>query len=378
MTIFDYQVGPAKTAKANTPNNNPTANNNQAKSATGSSVATYGDLMKQLEQPLFRAKQLAQWLWVHRANNYDEMTNLPADLRDKLKTAAPLKRAMAEKVVKSKDGTRKYLIRFADGTSVEAVGLPSIDDPACADSTKRLTVCISTQAGCSLACVFCATGRSGLIRNLSAGEIAEQVRIVGEGFKLRVSNVVVMGQGEPFQNYNATLAGLRILNAAEAEGGFGIGARRITISTSGIVAGIRRLADEPEQFTLAVSLHSAIQETRDKLMPGLASNNLNRLATALLDYWKATHRRPSLEYALIDDVNTSAAETAALISFAQRTKAHVNLIPLNATDANLKAATQVEASKLSGALRDAGIEASIRAERGADIKAACGQLTQAE
>jgi len=408
MTIFDYQIGApvSASAAAAKSTNVPTHN---SKSATGSSVATYADLMKQLGQPAFRAKQLAQWLWVQRAKSYDDMTNLPAQLRDQLKTTAPLKRALAEKILHSKDGTRKYLIRFADGTSVEAVGLPSSsdNDPSHTDtgadtnSTKRLTVCISTQAGCALGCIFCATGRSGLIRNLSAGEIAEQVRIVSEDFNMRASNVVVMGQGEPFQNYNATLAGLRILNASEAAGGFGIGARRITISTSGIVAGIRRLTDEPEQFTLAVSLHSAIQETRDKLMPGLASNNLNRLATALLDYWKATHRRPSLEYALIKDTNTSPEEITALTAFAQRTKAHVNLIPLNTIEAsknshhetrqtkssddadtnnptstNLKAATQTEATKLANTLKNAGIEATIRSERGTDIKAACGQLAQ--
>jgi len=336
-------------------------------------IPSYADLMAQLNQPNFRAKQLAQWLWVRKVNSYDEMTNLSADLRAQLKELAPLQRATVEQVQKSKDGTRKYLLRFADGVCVEAVGLPALDR-----KSQRLTVCISAQAGCALKCSFCATGQGGFVRNLLPGEIAEQVRIVGDDFDCRVSNVVVMGQGEAFQNYDAVLAALRILNAPKTEGGFEIGARHITVSTAGIVKGIERFAAEPEQFTLAVSLHSAVQTTRDTLMPGLQGQTLEKLESALTDYYAKTGRRPSLEYALIDKVNTTGPENIALIGFARKTKAHVNLIPLNAVEGlsnkAIKPAGQLEALHLANTLRPEGIPVTVRARRGADIDAACGQL----
>jgi len=370
-----------------------------------STPPSYYDLMRQLEQPSFRAKQLAQWLWVSKQSNYahsyDDMTNLPADLRKQLEELAPLNRGVAECVQRSKDGTRKYLIRFADGVQVEAVGLPAFEpghlgrrsSPAnqgndsdgsngSGDNTdvlkrpKRLTVCLSTQAGCAMGCIFCATGKSGLIRDLTPGEIAEQVRIIGEDFKVRISNVVAMGQGEALQNYDATLAGLRILNAPESEGGFGIGARHITISTSGIIKGIKQLQAEPEQFTLAVSLHSAIQATRNLLMPGLKTQTLPQLKEALMDYFETTQRRPSLEYALVHKTNTTPEEIAALVHFARETRAHVNLIPLNETGSKFKMADNVETMHTAKVLRAEGIEATVRMRRGADIDAACGQLKQ--
>jgi len=338
----------------------------------GDTAASYQTLMKQLGQPAFRAKQLAQWLWVRGAQSYDDMSNLPAELRIQLADTAPLQRATVQQRQISKDGTRKYAIRFADGVSVEAVGLPSLKM-----EDQRLTVCLSTQAGCAMACAFCETGRGGLIRNLTAGEIAEQARIVGADFEQRVSNVVVMGQGEPFHNYDATLTGLRILNASEDKGGFGIGARHITLSTAGIIKGIKSLASEPEQFTLAVSLHSAIQSTRDKLMPGLKAQTLALLETALIDYSETSNRRPSLEYALIHKTNTAPEEIVALIQFARKTKAHVNLIPLNPTSSQFKTADNVEAMHTAKVLRAEGIETTLRKRRGADIDAACGQLKQA-
>ncbi|MCL2403782.1 MAG: 23S rRNA (adenine(2503)-C(2))-methyltransferase RlmN [Coriobacteriia bacterium] len=362
-------------------------------------VPSYSELMKSLGQPSFRAKQLAQWLWVRGANSYADMTNLPATLRTQLEEVAPLQRAEVECVQHSKDGTRKYLLRFADGTCVEAVGLPSTDT-----ESQRLSVCLSSQAGCALACTFCATGRGGLSRSLLPGEIAEQLRVISADFGRRVSNVVVMGQGEPFQNYGAVLAGLRLLNADTDNGGFGIGARHITISTAGIIKGIDRLTAEPEQFTLAVSLHSAVQETRDKIMPGLKGQSLEKLGDSLVRYYKKTKRRPSLEYALIDKTNTSPSEVAALTNFAQKTKAHVNLIPLNEIEVaggacgdssqaqsraaasdrkahldsstKLKSANQEETQSLARKLSAAGIQVTVRQKRGADIDAACGQLAQ--
>ncbi|MCL2679892.1 MAG: 23S rRNA (adenine(2503)-C(2))-methyltransferase RlmN [Coriobacteriia bacterium] len=346
-------------------------------------IPSYADLMDKLRQPSYRAQQLAQWLWVRAAARYDDMTNLPADVRTQLAQMAVFQRAVIADVQHSRDGTRKYLLRFADGICAETVALPQRGYET-SDGSARLTVCVSAQAGCTLACSFCATGRSGFSRNLLPGEIAEQVRVVAADYGHRVSNVVVMGQGEPFLNYDATLAGLRIINAANAAGGLGIGARHITLSTAGIISGIKRLAAEPQQFTLAVSLHSAVQATRDRLMPGLQGQPLAELNAALQAYYQQTKRRPSLEYALIAGVNDSTAEIAALAQFARSCSsggAHVNLIPLNASatdDAllDLQPTNAATAARIAETLRSSKVEVSIRASRGSDIAAACGQLAQ--
>jgi len=212
----------------------------------------------------------------------------------------------------------------------------------------------------------------GLARDLSPGEMVDQINVVAEDFGRRVTNVVAMGQGEPFANYDAVLGALRFMNS---ENGLGIGARHITVSTCGLTSGIRRFADEPEQFTLALSLHSAIQETRDRLMPGVSAVMLPILREALVDYATATGRRPSLEYALIGGVNDSDAELQALIAFCRDMLVHVNLIPANpvAETGFLRAAVDRTRAFERG-LQSAGIDVSVRAERGSDIDAACGQL----
>ena len=197
------------------------------------------------------------------------------------------------------------------------MGLPAGD---------RLTVCFSTQAGCAMGCAFCATGQSGLVRDLGPGEMVDQVRVVADDFGERVTNAVAMGQGEPFANYDATLGALRLMNSPD---GLGIGARHLTVSTCGLAGAIRRFAAEPEQFTLAVSLHSARQPTRDRLMPGVKGVSLGELREALVDYAEQTGRRPSLEYALIDGVNDTDAELEALVAYCQGMLVHVNLIPIN-------------------------------------------------
>lgn len=292
------------------------------------------------------------------------MTDLPAALRDRLEHEWRVGGAeVAERQV-SCDGTRKYLVRFDDGAAVETVGLPAGD---------RLTVCFSTQAGCGMGCRFCATGQGGLERNLAPGEIVDQVRMVAEDFGRRVSNAVGMGQGEPFANYDATLAALRLLGSKD---GLGIGARHLTVSTCGLLPGIRRFAAEPEQYTLAVSLHSAVQPTRDELMPAMRSQPLKDLRTALMSYGRVTGRRPTLEFALIAGVNDTDDELEALIAFCRGMLCHVNLIPINpVSDTRFQRATAVRVQVFLQRLTSAGIEASIRAERGTDIAAACGQLS---
>ncbi|MGN0073436.1 MAG: 23S rRNA (adenine(2503)-C(2))-methyltransferase RlmN [Coriobacteriales bacterium] len=331
-------------------------------------------VVARLGQPKFRVKQLEQWLWQKGVASFDEMTNLSKDLRAQLASVCTLRLPLVTARQQSADGTRKYLVSFADGVAVETVGIPSHDG-------TRLTVCFSTQAGCAMGCAFCATGWGGFTRNLTAGEMVEQVRLVGADFGTRVTNVVAMGQGEPFANYEASLQALRRLNA---ELGLGIGARHITLSSCGIIGGIERFAKEPEQFTLAISLHSAVQETRDQIMPGVKAHPLPRLRAALIDYGRITGRRPSLEYALMDGVNDTPEQLEALIEFCRGMLCHVNLIPLNpikqAEDS--QQAYLMEPSgrmpEFKSALERAGIQVSIRDSRGSDIDGACGQLIQTQ
>jgi 23S rRNA (adenine2503-C2)-methyltransferase len=293
------------------------------------------------------------------------MSDLPAAMRETLveRFALPYPEVIEKQA--SSDGTRKYLLRLADGVTVETVGLPTED---------RLTVCFSTQAGCGMGCSFCATGASGLLRSLGVGEMVDQLQIVAHDFGARVSNAVAMGQGEPFANYEATLGALRIMNSKD---GLGIGARHLTVSTCGLITGIRRFSAEPEQFTLAVSLHSAVQATRDGLMPGVRGFPLPELRTALREYEATTGRRPSLEFALIAGVTDTAEELSALVEYCRGLHVHVNLIPINpVTGASFIRTTSVRASEFVSGLARAGTEASVRTERGVDIDAACGQLKQ--
>lgn len=322
-------------------------------------------LMSDLGQPKFRARQILKWLWQRNAASFDEMTDQPASLREVLADQFPLMWPALVAKEASSDGTRKYLWRLADGVTVESVGIPSGD---------RLTVCFSTQAGCAMGCTFCATGKDGLVRSLDAGEMAAQVALVASDMKMRASNAVAMGQGEPFVNYDETIKALHILNDADA---LGIGARHITVSTSGIVPGIWKFAGEPEQFTLAVSLHSAVQATRDAMMPGLKKYPLSELRGALVHYTEKTDRRPTLEFALVAGVNDTRREIDALIAFCRGLMVHVNLIPVNPVEGTGTARPDDRAIRgVEGALRAAGIEASVRVERGVDISAACGQLRQ--
>lgn len=324
-------------------------------------------LMKELGQPAFRAKQLYEWLYLHNASSYDEMTNLPRTLRKQLSIDYPLFVSNVVDSQTSQDGTTKYVISYHDGARVETVAIPSSDG--------RLTVCCSTQAGCAMGCAFCATGKEGFTRNLSAGEIVEQVLIAQTRMGKRVSNVVAMGQGEPFLNYEQTLSALRILNDERL---LNIGARHITLSTCGILSGIDRLGTEPEQFTLAVSLHAAIQRTRDKIMPGVANYELGKLKTELLKYLERTNRRITLEYAMMNSVNDNENDLKALIEFCEGLLCHVNLIPLNEIEESEFSPSKIQTmNQWYLSLNKSGIETTIRHSRGSDIAGACGQLKNA-
>ena len=335
-------------------------------SITKYNISDIEKIIADLGQAKFRAKQLTEWILIKGARSYDEMTNLPKALRDTLKNTYPLKRASIIERRVSNDGTRKYVIKLADSCLVETVGMPSLKDD------DHLSVCFSTQVGCAMACSFCATGKEGLSRNLSSIEMIEQILIVQEDFNTRVSNVVSMGQGEPFQNYDAVLEALRFLNA---KNGFGIGARHITISTCGIIKGINRISDETEQFTLAVSLHSANQKLRDEIMPRCKSQTLVQLKKALQDYVSKTGRRPSLEYTMIAGVNDRQKDLDELIAFTDGLLCHVNLIPLNDIPSSPFKPCSVKTYKLwIASLAQHGVETTVRNSRGSDIDGACGQL----
>lgn len=329
------------------------------------SEAEITELVQELGQPAFRAKQLCEWLFKKQATSFDEMTNVPKKLREQLAErytfAAPTE--LAKQV--SRDGSRKYLLEFADGTSVETVGMPS---------RNKLSVCVSTQAGCAMGCAFCATGFNGLARSLTAQEIVDQVSHVARDFDERVTSVVFMGQGEPFANFDEAVKALRILNDPN---GMAIGARHLTVSTCGVIPGIKRFADLPEQFTLAISLHSAVQSTRNKIMPGVKKYTLPRLHEAIQAYVEKTGRRPTYEFAMIDGINDTNPEMEALIDFCRGTLCHVNLIQLNDTAGSLlKPSPMKKVEALQRRLQLNGVEATIRNSRGNDIDAACGQLKQ--
>lgn len=297
------------------------------------------------------------------------MTNLPKSLREKLRELYPLASAHIVDKMESADGTIKYVIEYGDGKSVEAVAINdgSEDSEAC-----RLTLCVSTQVGCPIGCKFCATGHQGYTRNLTADEIIEQLILISNDLDERVDNVVIMGQGEPFMNYGEVLDAMRRMNQDK---GIEIGARRITVSTSGLIDQILDFANEPEQFRLAVSLHSADQETRDKIMPGLKRQPLHQLRRALNKYDEIKGRRVTIEYMLLKDVNDSDEDLQKLIDFCSGFKAHVNLLDYNKVEGSkFKNVSRETFSKWKNELSSAGIATSVRKSKGSDIAGACGQL----
>ena len=323
------------------------------------------NLVKELGQPAFRAKQLNEWIHEKNVCSFDEMTNLPVAMREKLSERFSFNVPVELVKQVSKDGSRKYLLQFADGVSVETVGMPN---------RNKLAICISSQAGCAMGCAFCATGLAGLSRSLTDQEMVDQVLHVSRDFGERVTSVVFMGQGEPFANFDATIDALRALNDPD---GLAIGARHLTVSTCGVIPGIRRFAELPEQFTLAISLHSAVQGTRNQLMPGVKKYTLPRLHEAIQLYVEKTGRRPTYEFAMIDGINDTNPEMQALIDFCAGTLCHVNLIQLNnIPDSPFRPSPIEKVETLQRRLTMHGVETTIRNSRGSDIDAACGQLKQ--
>jgi 23S rRNA (adenine2503-C2)-methyltransferase len=317
-------------------------------------------LVQEFGEPAYRGKQLAEWIYWHGARTFEEMTSLPDKLRANLSTKYEIGRSETAAVQRSRDGTIKLLLALQDGSKVETVGIPYAD---------RFSCCLSTQVGCPVGCVFCATGLGGFSRNLTAGEIVDQVLEVQEAAQSRVDHVVFMGMGEPLLNYDATLKAVRLLN-----GEMGMAMRHLTLSTVGYVPGIRRLAQEKLQVTLAVSLHAPTDELRRKLIPGMKWS-LAEIMDACREYLRQTGRRVTFEYCLLEGVNDSVAEARALAKLLQGMNCHVNLIPYNPVPGvtfykrprkGIRAFREV--------LEGAGIQVTQRVLRGADIDAACGQL----
>ena len=312
----------------------------------------------------YRAKQVYRWLQ-RGAGSFGEMSNLPRDLREKLEMRYVLRPPeVLRKQVSTLDGTVKYLWKLWDGNAVESVVMRY---------SYGNTVCISSQVGCRQGCVFCASSGLGLVRDLTAGEMADEVLFSGLDSGAKITGIVLMGIGEPLENYENVLRFLRLANDPE---GLNIGMRHISLSTCGLVPQIDRLAEEDLQLTLSVSLHAPDDETRRKLMPIARRYDIDSLMAACGAYWERTGRRISFEYALIRGVNDSPDQARLLAERMRRVHGHVNVIPLNHVPGS--ALEPGNAQGFAARLRELGCNATVRRRLGADIDAACGQLRRKE
>jgi len=325
------------------------------------------ELITSWDEAGYRANQIWQGLYQNLWDSPEAFTNLSKGLRMQLADAFEFSHLEPITDQKSSDGeTQKILFHLPDGQPIETVHMRY---------QKRRTLCISAQSGCAMGCTFCATGQMGFRRNLSSGEIVEQViyfarRLNEQGE--RVTNIVIMGMGEPFHNYAATIQAIKRLNHPD---GLNIGARRFTISTVGVIPGIRQLAKEDLQINLAISLHAADDELRAETMPVNHKYPIAELMEAVREYAKTTKRRVTFEWALINQVNDSPEQAEKLANLLGGTLAHVNLIPLNPTQGYVgKPSTQESAHKFQEILQKQGIPCTVRLRRGIDIQAGCGQL----
>ncbi len=326
--------------------------------------------LEQLKQELtnigekpFRAEQIFKWLYVEKVHSFDEMTNLSLELREKLKQNYDMCNYSIVRKLESKDGTKKYLFGLSDGNAIESVLM---------QYHFGKTVCVSSQIGCKMGCKFCASTGIAFVRSLTSGEIVEQIIAIEQDIGEKISNVVFMGIGEPFDNYDNVMNAIKILNNQK---GLNIGARHISISTSGIVPKIYQFADENVQCTLSISLHSANNETRSSMMPVNNAYNIQELIKACKYYISKTNKRISFEYALAKDNNDNQKAADELVELLHGMLCHVNLIPINKIENGkyIKSSNE-NIIKFRDYLNSKGITATIRRELGSDIDAACGQL----
>ena len=324
-------------------------------------------------QPSFRAKQVMEWAYDRekRVESWDAMTNLPAALRSTLKERHPIRVPEVLTVSGSEDTTRKFLLRLHDGELIETVLIPA--SPALyGEESDRRTLCVSSQVGCAYGCKFCASGLDGWKRHLSADEIVSQVLLAEKISGERINNLVFMGMGEPMANYTNWLQAVSILNAPW---GVGLGARKMTVTTSGLVPRIRDLADQPLQIRLAISLHGASDEVRSQIMPVNKKHPVAELMDACAYYGERKKQMITFEYILIEGVNDAPAEARLLADRARGLRAKINLIPYNTVEGlPWRRPSEAAQEEFLSILRDKGIAATIRREKGHDIDAACGQL----
>ena len=334
-------------------------------SLLGMDLATLSAFLQANGQPSFRAKQIHQWIFQNGVADVDEMTNLPKSLRALLKEKCCISHLEIASEQAAKDGTLKRLYALPDGQQIEAVMMPYRDG--------RRTACISSQAGCAMGCTFCATGQMGFARHLSAAEIFEQAARYAVLLKQRgerLSNVVLMGMGEPFHNYDNVIAAIRRISSD-----LGIGARHITVSTVGLAPQIRAFADEKMQTTLAISLHATRDSARSEFMPINRKYDISELLQACRYYTSKTNRRITFEWALIHGQNDAPETAHELGKLLKGMLCHVNLIPLNPTTGfDGQPTGGVAASEFVNVLQSYGVSATLRVRRGIDIDAGCGQL----
>ncbi len=324
-----------------------------------------------LNEKPYRAKQVVDWLYEKRVRSFDEMSDLPQALRERLAGEFAFAELETVRVLGSKDTTRKFLFRLGDGSLIESVLIPA--SPALyGERSDRRTICVSTQVGCAYGCKFCASGLDGFSRNLDASEIVQQLLAVEKAAGERIDNVVFMGMGEPLANFSNVVRAIRIINAPW---GLEIGARHITVSTSGLAPQIRQLADEPLQSRLAISLHGATDEVRNRIMPVNRKYNLTTLLGACEYYASRKKQRIYFEYILISGVNDSEEQAHLLAGHAKRIGARINLIPYNTVSGlEWSRPSREMQERFLFIVKSHGVVATLRREKGHDIDAACGQL----
>lgn len=334
------------------------------KNLSGLTLKEIEQITDELGATKFRARQIHNWIYLKSVKEIDEMTDLSKKFRDELKTVAQVTNIKIKVKQVSTDGTIKYLLEFPDGECVETVLMRF-------DNRANLTACVSSQVGCAVNCSFCATGKRGFIRNLTYKEIIEQVLTIQRDTRLKVTNVVFMGQGEPLLNLDNVLKAMEMFNES-----FQIGARRLTVSTSGIIPQIKKLADLDMQSTLALSLHASNHEVRKQLMQIENKYPMDELHKALKYYVEKTGRRITIEYLLIKDLNDTITSAKQLAAYLKDIKCNINLIPYNPTAKNdYKRPSNNSIMKFKYLMEHSGKKVTVRLERGGDIDAACGQLS---
>ena len=338
--------------------------NSIMKVLSGLSQQEIEEITGALNASKYRARQIHNWIYLKSVSSIDEMTDLSVKFREELKQVAVVSDVRIKVKQVSSDGTIKYLLEYPDGECVETVLMRF-------DNRANLTACVSSQVGCAVNCSFCATGKRGFIRNLDYKEIIEQVLTIQRDTGLKVTNVVFMGQGEPLLNLDNVLKAMQIFNED-----FQIGARRLTVSTSGIIPQINRLAELDMQSTLAISLHASNHETRLKLMPIENKYNMDDLKKSLKNYVDKTGRRITIEYLLIKGLNDTLESAKQLANYLYDIKCNINLIPYNPTAKNdYKRSSNEAILKFKYLMEHSGKKVTVRLERGGDIDAACGQLS---